>query len=528
MADFDPDKYLQEDTGFDPDAYLEKDEAAFDPSAYLGEEPVAAKEEAADAADELFVDETESALEAGAKGALTGFTMGFYDEIMGGLNAAVEAMKQQLGPEVTETVTFQDLYARERDKVREELKRLEEQHGPAFMTGEVAGALGGFVVPTGLAARAATGLAKAAKATLGAAASGAASGAGFSEAEDLEDIAADAAKGALAGAAIGGVGSAVGRAFRKIPEVARNSQLKKLGYTTGRLEKMPAEEQGQLAKMARDMNLITSDPKVTAQRAADLRMAAAERLGQFHSKVADKDIQFVDRDRLVAELQKEILPKYAAKDTREAGQLIKDIAEELQEAGPGFEDMQKIYTRIGQHSADFRAPVHKRMAAKELYRAMSQNMDDSLEAAGRKLKDPGLREQYRRVNREFRLANNLAGVTDKMAQRAADEPGIFDKPMRLAKYLGVSTVSGSPAAGVSAAIMDRLRDKYGASMLAKAQKVAESGGQGATTLKELVKRGQVDKIASYLAGQSLATDQKTEEEKAATRQLLRSLRVPQG
>lgn len=148
-----------------------------------------------------------SKLESAGRGAVQGLTLGFGDEIYGGVKGAANYL---LGDG-----DFGETYARERDAVREANKRAQEANPGTYLAGEVGG---GVFVPGGLAR---TGASKAIGATasrvlpqaaiesrignaaLQGAGYGAAYGAGSSEAKTAQGVAEDAAKGGAIGGAFG-------------------------------------------------------------------------------------------------------------------------------------------------------------------------------------------------------------------------------------------------------------------------------------------------------------------------------------
>ena len=202
-------------------------------------------------------------LEAGLKGFASGITMGWYDEALGGLNASVEKLKQQFGPEITNAPSFTALYEKERDAIRDNLKALEKKHGAAFLAGEVAGGVTGAFIPGGLAVKGAGSLAKGAsllvragKGIKGAAGAGAVAGAGTSEAKEIQEVAKDAAKGAVLGLGLGAAGVAVGAGIKKALPLAekftRNKAIKSLGFTHKNFLEMPNSEQSKILVLAHE------------------------------------------------------------------------------------------------------------------------------------------------------------------------------------------------------------------------------------------------------------------------------------
>ena len=151
-----------------------------------------------------------SKLESAGRGAVQGLTLGFGDEIYGGVKGGANYLFGD--------GDFSETYARERDAVREANKRAQEANPGTYLAGEVGGSI---VVPAGGVAR---GLATGGKAAMRAlplgigetkaaqyvgkyAVPGAAFGgtyaAGTSTGQTPGDVATDAARGAVTGALVG-------------------------------------------------------------------------------------------------------------------------------------------------------------------------------------------------------------------------------------------------------------------------------------------------------------------------------------
>ena len=223
MADFDPDKFLeQEETEFTPESFLQE-ESVVEPQVGIGEALFSGAKQGATFG---FGDEL-----AGAMGGLSEF----LSRSTGGMDIPAEDIRSQLSPEAqaraekvgieiepieAEQKSLEDVYKEYRDLSREQTKAAEEQR-PISTT--VGGVLGGFAVPGGMVAsgtRGLKGIEAARQAAKTGMAAGALAGAGTSEEELLEaaerpevlgefaeDIAGSTALGGLLGYAIPGITS---------------------------------------------------------------------------------------------------------------------------------------------------------------------------------------------------------------------------------------------------------------------------------------------------------------------------------
>jgi hypothetical protein len=168
--------------------------------------------------------DTDTALEAGVKGALQGVSFGFADEIESGLTAGFESL--------VKGEDFSKRYEERIKKEREELKRLEEKFPVQFISGELIGAVAVPIPGTGalrggkaLAKLGLLGLEKTARVAsksprlLKLAGESALQAAGKSEAEfGTKQFFEETGKGTLTGVAVGGL---LGKAAQKTSELVK-------------------------------------------------------------------------------------------------------------------------------------------------------------------------------------------------------------------------------------------------------------------------------------------------------------------
>jgi hypothetical protein len=199
-----------------------------------------------------------SALESGLRGGAQGVSLGFADEIAGGL----EALKAKLAGDAT---PFEELYARHRDESRAKYAEAQETNPNAYLAGELGGGAATALVP-GLGA--ARGLAGAVKVG---AAMGAAQGLGSSEADLLKGEVGQAATDAALGGVAGGAAGALGHAVSKGVGAIRN-------------------------RAARGVATAVDDE--TARQAALVDKDIASKLGQYRSGVqsASRDLEVLGRE----------------------------------------------------------------------------------------------------------------------------------------------------------------------------------------------------------------------------------------
>lgn len=143
--------------------------------------------------------QTESALRGAAQGA----TLGFADEMAGGVEALWEKAKGS-------PIEFAKLYEIARNQSRDNFKRAKDDNPKTYTAGELGGGVATALVPVGAGAMTA---AKAAKLGLGV---GGVAGLGNSEAEDAEGMLRDTAVGAGMGAAAGVGGQQIAKGASKL------------------------------------------------------------------------------------------------------------------------------------------------------------------------------------------------------------------------------------------------------------------------------------------------------------------------
>lgn len=222
----------------------------------------------------VFDEPKTSTLESGLRGAFQGATLGFADEITGGVEA--------LGKGVFGSDKLSDLvsnYEKYRDESRQAYKEAEETNPSAYLAGEVGGGIATSIAPIGLAVKGAGTLAKGASALgkLGATSSGAAlsgaglgavQGAGMSEADNLKDLGTDVGISATAGGVFGAAGVPVSRAVSKGFSAAKGglkSLSKKItGLSDEAFEEILTNPQA-IESASGNMNTIVKDLKDTTQ-----------------------------------------------------------------------------------------------------------------------------------------------------------------------------------------------------------------------------------------------------------------------
>jgi len=187
--------------------------------------------------------------ESFARGAAQGATLGFADEISGG----VEALWNKANGNPTE---FGKLYALYRDESRNNFKKAKDENPGSYLGGEIAGGVSTAFVPGVAAAKGA----KLASIAARAAGVGAASGAGYSDEDSTKGI----VKDALIGASVGGataaaapyVGKAVSSLGSKTKDLAEKFGARAIGVERATAKKLGDEKLKEVGRYSID-NLLS-------------------------------------------------------------------------------------------------------------------------------------------------------------------------------------------------------------------------------------------------------------------------------
>ncbi len=519
-AAFDPDKYLATPPKFDPDAYLASE---------LKAEPVIASEPKA---------RTGTALTAGA---IQGATFGFADELAAGAKAALDtAIDAVSSKKEQDKPGFKQRYNDQLSKMRDYLKKLEEENPKAFVGGELAG---GLLMPGGLVAKAARSVvggvkgAKAAATVAKTAAQGAGMGgltaAGYSEAKDAGELAQDVAEGAGTGAVLGGAIGTAGKFARflgkQTGKAIDNMAIKEMGFNKPDLAKLTPEKQQKILEFAQDNKIIGKSAEETMQNAKSLREEAGSRLNNFIKKAAEAgegEAKYLNTEKLANDIQ-DIMGKYDFEATRPVHTKLNQILIDIQKTPAN--DLTKVTDlkhAIGSLTTEG-GEIGK--VARNVYGRLSEDIKDNLDNLSIKL-GPDVRSVYQELNNNYHLSNLVADAAVKKANKAAldsDTGGVLSK-IGTAAVMG--TVTGHP--GLSAKIaginigMDLLKKRYGTNAAMQAKRILDGGGEESVRLSNLLEQKDYAGVASFLKSKSETKDT-NEARKSETRNLLKQLKMPE-
>lgn len=216
--------------------------------------------------DTTFDDNQPSALEAGARGAAQGLTLGHADEITGALEAA----------------TSDKPYAQARDESRANYAKAKAAHPVIYGAADAAGSIPGYVGATALTGNPIS----------GAALAGAVQGEGNSEGKDLTSVAKDTAMGGAVGAAAGKLGEMASSALapEALARTAEENAAKAAGGTMTDFKNLGADKMRQAGRTMLDNDMLSplADTEDIASANDAVNKEAGATIGDFLKGMTDQ------------------------------------------------------------------------------------------------------------------------------------------------------------------------------------------------------------------------------------------------
>lgn len=383
-----------------------------------------------------------SEFESGARGFAQEFSFSFADEIEAGLRS--------LGGLTGD-------YKSLRDNIRKEYKEAEEANPKSFMTGQGAGMLASLYTGIRLAGTGAKGAAKLAQkgmkpetvkalqrlskdskvvntlknSAIGASggyASGLTRGLGESEKETIAEALEDAKSAANFEAKIGGLLPIVGSVLKGTANLAKKSgqvskqaadaaQLRSMGISNlkkmGLTNKMGKDETKELARFARDNDLVSYTLEDTLDKTTKLRTSALDDLIAVQKKVKGIDRPIINKDIALKQLDN-LIKENKLNIAKEIRVPLEKIKRDMLNARSN-EDWDKLYKAIGAKLRNRSVDNQVKGAMAKVFADLSQNIDNTLIKAGEEINEPLLKELYRETNKNFRFANKLATAAEDEA-----------------------------------------------------------------------------------------------------------------
>jgi hypothetical protein len=371
-----------------------------------------------------------------AMGGIQGVTLGFADEIAGGMRALHET--------VTGDATFSEwntTYTKHRDEVRQSFKDAEVSNPKSFLAGEMAGGVGSLLIPAGIPAKLGAAGMKAVLAgnTIKAAAlAGGISGVGMAEeigtdmtAEDLATIGMSTA-GAAAG---GAIGKGIGSAFKKITAKKTAQMVQKVAAEKHKTirEAVGMDKASNVTKYKKMMVQLDTNPDEVAavydravpwkegmnpdqvvENFVKRKQKVWDDIEKIHQTIDGKNKDgVINTQALLADLQDELGQELSGLPPETIDQHISKITRSL----TGYADdpkltmgkMQEIKNAVGsRYKADNSSESH--VARRAIYRVLRRNMNNAAEQVA----DPEVKKSLQIANKEYGILAETMGITDQV------------------------------------------------------------------------------------------------------------------
>lgn len=494
---------------FDPSKPFEEKKPKFDPNASF--ETVDSEAPTGGTIDEL---------ESGVRGLAQGASLGFADELTGGVEALSDTL---LGDEPLSDIG--SIYEKRRDESRAAYDAAREANPKTFMAGEIGGGIGTAFVP-GLGALNAARGAQIGTVVAKGALQGGLMGLGGSTGDDVQELALDTAKGAGLGAGGGAAGYGAGKliggitdsladsrvgqyllqkyknlsggAANKLDEVAEVQGARALGLERGTQKKLGQDATRAVGRQALDENLLSigANTEDLISRNNALKDAAVGSRSASYGKIDEAGMSQFNPLDVATRVEKAVLgdmnPAYA--DTQELMKKLQPDIDNILSRGDGnlsMEEAQKLVQGLGKKAKfDMTRSSEANDMAKKVYMTTRDAINEA--AGSDKVGIPGLKETIEGANRKYSVAkdadkllqnkqarelgNKTFGLTDNVmgAGAIASANPIFALPLIAAKK--ISEKYGNQTAAITA---DKLADfvRESPQMLGKYRPVLEKAIQ---------------------------------------------------
>lgn len=396
-----------------------------------------------------------SKIESALRGAAQGASLGFADEIVGG----VKAFGKDMVDAVTGKGSADGDYKQFRDEYRQADKSAKDENPASYTSGEIGGGLATVFIPG-------MGVVKGAKilnlAKQGAAIGGVA-GAGYSESGDLSGIAKDAAVGAAIGAAapyaLKGAGKVIKGAGRGAKNSAERFAARAVGAERGTIKKYGADKVQQAGRYALDNKIITpinstddliSRNNATKSAAMNTRKAAYEQIDDAgRSTFTPLEVAEQVESKVIGELNRK------HNDTQT---LIKKLEPELENIlSRGNEpipmvEAQVLVERLGKKAKfDTSRSNEANELAKDIYHTVRRAINDAAEKGSESI---NLGDVVKKANKDFSSAKVVEALLEnKHAREQGNKLFSLTDNIILGGGAGGAVVSGGASIPATAGLI---------------------------------------------------------------------------
>lgn len=396
--------------------------------------------------------------QSAVRGATQGATMGFADEISG----AAEALWNKAKGDPQE---FGNLYKKYRDESRQNFSAAQKANPGSYTSGEVGATIASALIPGTAIAKGAS----LANVALKSALLGAATGAGYSEKEDVADIAKDAAKGAATSAVLG-AGAKVaapyaGRAIEKVGDrfkgAADKLAARALGAERGTIKKLGAEKVYAAGRQALDEGVVSplASAEKMAQRNAAIKQKGGEKMSEIYKAIDDKNLSTFNPLDVATKIEDDLGNFYRSPINRGETKQLENTLESVLMRGDKpipLKEAQALKEELGR-AANWKNNLNiteKEKMARSAYKIVSNEIDRATEEGAKQL---GSGEMSKLLSQGKKLYGNAKTSEKLLENRIAREQGnnLFGLTDTIAGAgslgYGATTGDWSTAAGIMVA-----------------------------------------------------------------------------
>lgn len=434
-----------------------------------------------------------SKLESAVRGAGQGVSLGFWDELAGlgeavGQSVGVKGLGEDLGNgeglsfvkplALDPDRDFGQVYEEGRDKWRGQDKIAKQDNPGTYGAGEVAGSVGSAFIPGLNVAKGANIGNIAAKAAL----SGGLSGAGYSEADNLKDLARDSAVSAGIGGVTGGVAGAVvpklGEAGDFIvnklkggsDEVAESLAARALGAERGTIKKLGMDKVKAAGRQALDEGVLSplANTDDLIARNSALKKRGGEMMGEAYKAIDDAGASTFNPLDVASKVDEELGGFYRSPINRGETNQLENTLESIVMRGDKnipLSEAQLLKEELGKVAnwKNTLNPTDKERMARQAYGIVNSSIDDAISKGSDAVNKAGLTDVLARGKELYGRSSTAAQLLENKNAREQGNKmfGLTDTIMGAgALGYGGYTQDWDTALGVMAA--KKGFEKYGA------------------------------------------------------------------
>lgn len=444
-----------------------------------------------------------------ARGMAQGGTLGFADEISGGLEAAWKSVNG-------DPTAFGKLYETYRDQSRANFEKAEKENPKSYLAGEIGTGIATAFIPGVAAAKGA----KLAQVAARAAGIGGAAGAGYSKEDSAAGIAKDTLIGGTLGALTAGAAPILGKAAGKIGDgsrgLAKKFAARAVGTERGTINKLARTPKGQKQALSELGDYVLDNNLLSPLASTDdmiMRNEAVKKAAMDSRKAAYKSIDDAGKStfnplEVSTKVEEKVLGgrNRAHSDTKD---LIKKLDPELENIlsrGDGnisMTEAQQLVENLGKKAKfDTSRSNESNDLAKTVYHTVRDAINEAAEKGGDSI---DLGKIVRQSNKDFSTGKTVDKLLkNKFARELGNNVvGLTDYALAGGSLPGAIATGGASVPATAAAIgFKKTLDRFGSQNAALALKNTSKLLSKAPDIGEKVSRNSV--LVDQLAPKALA------------------------